>query len=61
MAHIDDVVEDYSIWGVLAMEILQPCTKPSIYAPMNLDIIALVNDFTTILRWAITGRNNGLW
>ena len=46
----------YALWYIL-----QSCTKPSIYATMNLDIIALVNDFTAILRRVITGRNNGLW
>ena len=30
----------YAFWYIL-----QSCTKPSIYAPMNLDIIALVKEF----------------
>ena len=29
--YMDDFVQDYSISSVLAMEILQSCTKPSIW------------------------------
>ena len=31
VAHIDGLVQDYSISSALAMEILQSCIKPSIY------------------------------
>ena len=31
LLHIDSLVQDCSIYSALAMEILQYCTKPSIY------------------------------
>ena len=60
MAHIDGVVQDCSIFSALAMEMLQSCTKPSIYALMNLDIIASDNVFTTVRGQVITGNNKSL-
>ena len=32
MSYIDGLVQDCSIFSALAMEILQSCTKPSIYS-----------------------------
>ena len=38
-AHIDGLVQDYSNSNALAMELLQSCTKPSIYASPGLNIV----------------------
>ena len=59
MAHIDGMVQHCSISSALAMEMLQSCTQPSVYASLNLDIFAPVDGFTTVRRQAITGNNKG--
>ena len=37
---IDGLVQDCSNFSALAVELMQFCTKPSIYKPENLTIIA---------------------
>ena len=57
MLHIDGLVEDCSISSALAVEILQSCTKPSIYSSVNMVLSGSGNGFT-LNRQAITGTND---
>ena len=52
--HIDGLVQDCSISIANALEILQSCTKPSIYASSGLDELTWI---THIRRWYFTGTD----
>ena len=65
--YIDDLVQDFSISSALAMEILQSCTKPSIWGSIYAsqgrnwaNIISNIGHLGIYNNWVILGLSNGL-
>ena len=58
--HIDGLAQDCSNSSALAMELLQSCAKPSIYASVNWVSIGSGNGLSPVPRQAITWTNGNL-